>query len=57
MVITGLDAEIFVQHCKCTAKGRYEVLLTFKELTAADETTPSHSLVYTYVVIVIIICG
>jgi hypothetical protein len=39
MVIPGLDAEIFVQHCRSTATGRYGVLLILKELTAADETT------------------
>jgi hypothetical protein len=41
MVIPGLGAEMFVQHCEITAKGRYGALLIFKELTAADETMPS----------------
>jgi hypothetical protein len=43
MVIPGLDAHIFVQHCKSTAKRRYGVLLKLKKLTAAVETTPIYA--------------
>jgi len=50
MVIPGLGAEMSVQHCKITAQGRYGALLIFKELTAADETTPSQQFgLYDYI--------